>query len=190
MHAGSMGLKQGLMNVVSAGGLTGGTGIRWALVGDGEARRELVEATRVNGLEDVVRFIPLQRDEELSQMFAAADVLLVNQVSRVKDTVIPSKLLTYMAAGRPVLAAVNPGSQGAEIVREADGGRVVAPDDPAALSAAARALATTDAGTLAAFGARNRAYAEAHFDQRKIVAAHEAFMLKMMSARPASAPAV
>lgn len=190
MHAGSMGLKQGLMNVVSAGGLTRGAGIHWVLVGDGEARGELVEATRVNGLEDVVRFIPFQRDEELSRMFAAADVLLVNQVSRVKDTVIPSKLLTYMAAGRPVLAAVNPGSQGAEIVREADAGRVVAPDDPAALSAAARAFATTDAETLAAFGARNRAYAEAHFDQRKIVAAHEAFMLKMMSARPASAPAV
>ena len=56
----------------------------------------------------------------------------------VKDTVIPSKLLTYMAAGRPVLAAVNPGSQAAEILREADGGALVAPEDPEALSAAAR----------------------------------------------------
>ena len=123
-------------------------------------------------------------------MFAAADVLLLNQVSAVKDTVIPSKLLTYMASGRPVLAAVNPTSQAAEIVREADGGVLVPSDDPDALAGAARWFASANAETLAEFGMRNRAYAEAHFDQRKIVAAHETFMLQVINARPASAPAV
>jgi glycosyltransferase involved in cell wall biosynthesis len=123
-------------------------------------------------------------------MFAAADVLLLNQLSTVTNTVIPSKLLTYMAAGRPVLAAVNANSQGAEILREADGGILVAPEDPEALSAAARWFMTQSGETLAAFAARNRAYAEKHFDQRKIVAAHEEFMLKMMGTRAASTAAV
>ena len=190
MHAGSMGRKQGLMNIVHAAGMTAGSRICWVFVGDGEDRAALVEATQSRGLENTVRFIPFQRDDELSAMFAAADVLLLNQLSTVTNTVIPSKLLTYMAAGRPVLAAVNANSQGAEILREADGGILVAPEDPEALSAAARWFMTQSGETLAAFAARNRAYAEKHFDQRKIVAAHEEFMLKMMGTRAASTAAV
>ena len=181
MHAGSMGLKQGLLNVIAAARLTHGTTIHWAFVGDGEMRNELVAATRAHGLEDAVRFVPFQRDDEMSAMFAAAEVLLVNQVRAVKETLIPGKLLTYMAAGRPVLVAANPASQVAQLLREADGGVLVAPEDPEALAAGARSLVAMHPETLAAFGARNRAYAEAHFDQRKILAAHEQFMLERMS---------
>jgi colanic acid biosynthesis glycosyl transferase WcaI len=94
-----------------------------------------------------------------------------------------------MASGRPVLAAVHPASQAADIVRDAAGGVLVAPDDPEALAEAARGLTNANAGVLAELGSRNRAYAEEHFDQRKIVAAHEAFMLKMMTVHHASAPA-
>jgi glycosyltransferase involved in cell wall biosynthesis len=176
LHAGSMGKKQGLMNVVDAAAINAGNRLRWVFVGDGEDKAALVDAVRARGLEDVVRFVPFQRDDELAGMFAAADVLLLNQLRAVKDTVIPSKLLTYMSAGRPVLAAVNASSQGAEILREADGGRLVAPEDPAALAAAAAWFMEQPQEQLRAFGARNRAYAEAHFDQRKILAAHEAFM--------------
>jgi len=190
LHAGSMGRKQGLMNVVSAARLARSADIFWVLVGDGEARYELEAATRAADVGDVVRYVPFQPDELLSEMFAAADVLLVNQLGSVKDTVIPSKLLTYMAAGRPVLAAVNPGSQAAEILREADGGALVAPEDPEALSAAAQWFMTQSREALTAFGERNRSYAEVHFDERKIVAAHEDFMLRMMGARPASAAGV
>jgi putative colanic acid biosynthesis glycosyltransferase WcaI len=190
MHAGSMGRKQGLMNVVSAARLAPSAGMCWVFVGDGEARHELEAATQAADLGGVVRYVPFQPDDMLSGMFAAADLLLVNQLSSVKDTVIPSKLLTYMAAGRPVLAAVNPGSQAAEILREADGGALVSPEDPEALSAAVQWFMAQSQEALTAFGERNRAYAEEHFDERKIVAAHEAFMLKMMGARPASAPAV
>ena len=47
-------------------------------------------------------------------MYADADVLLLNQKASVKDAVIPSKLLTYMSAGRPVIASVD-----AEVKRRA-----------------------------------------------------------------------
>ena len=189
MHAGSMGLKQSLANVVSAAGLTRGTTIYWVFVGDGEARTALVEATRAGGLDNVVRFVPFQPNEALSEMFAAADLLLVNQLGTVKDTLIPGKLLTYMAAGRPVLAAANSASQAAQLLREADGGVLVGPEDPEALAAAARWFAAADPAELAAFGARNRKYAEEHFDHRKVLAAHEEFMLNMIGASPASEPA-
>lgn len=176
LHAGSMGRKQGLLNVVHAAGLTAATRICWVFVGDGEDKGALVEATRALGLDSSVRFVPFQADEEIARMFAGADVLLLNQLAAVKDTVIPSKLLTYMSAGRPVLAAVNASSQGAEILRDADGGRIVAPEDPDALAAAARWFTELPAEQRQAFGTRNRSYAEKHFDQRKTLAAHERFM--------------
>ncbi len=189
MHAGSMGIKQGLMNVVLAARADTAGRVRWVFVGSGETTNELVEAVRRWKLEDRVRFIPFQEQPDMAAMFAAADVLLLNQLAAVKDTVVPSKLLTYMAAGRPVLATVNATSQAAEILREAGGGLVVAPEDPDALARAAAWFAAADAPTLDAFAARNRAYAEQHFDQRKILAAHEAFLLGRIgaAAEPAAA---
>jgi glycosyltransferase involved in cell wall biosynthesis len=71
---------------------------------------------------------------------------------------------------------VNASSQGAEILHEAGGGRLVAPEDPAALAAAAAWFMGLPQEQVSALGTRNRAYAEAHFDQRKILAAHEDFM--------------
>ena len=147
------------------------------------------EAVRAAGLEDAVRFIPFQPENELSEMFAAADVLLVSQLNAVKDTLIPGKLLTYMAAGRPIIAAANPASQAGQLLRQADGGVLVTPENPEALAAAVRNLADADPDVLTAFGARNRAYAERHFDQRRILAAHEEFLLNTIHRRPTSEPA-
>lgn len=183
LHAGSMGRKQGLMNIVAAAARLRDARVCWVLVGDGEARQALVDAVHAARVETTVRFVPYQPDDQLSQMFGSADLLLLNQLRSVKDTVIPSKLLTYMAAGRPVLAAVNAGSQAAEILREADGGRIIAPEDPAALAAAAQEFASQPPDSLASCGARNRAYAEQHFDQRTILAGHEAFLLSTVGAR-------
>jgi glycosyltransferase involved in cell wall biosynthesis len=176
LHAGSMGKKQGLMNVVDAAAAGGNNQVLWVFVGGGEDKAMLVDAVKRRRLDERVRFVPFQRDEEVAAMFAAADVLLLNQLRTVKDTVIPSKLLTYMSAGRPVMAAVNASSQGAEILRDADGGRLVTPEDPQALAAAAAWFMALPPEQLKAYGARNRAYAEAHFDQRTILAAHEDFM--------------
>jgi colanic acid biosynthesis glycosyl transferase WcaI len=177
MFAGSMGLKQGMANVVEAARLLGETepSVRWVLVGDGETRSELEESLRRGGLEDRVRLLPFQPEAAMAQMFAASDLLLLNQLSTVKDTVVPSKLLTYMSAGKPVLAAVNFGSEGAAILREAGGGRVVPPDDPAALAGAVAEMRRSV--HLGQMGAVNRAYAEAHFDEREVLGELERTLL-------------
>jgi len=119
----------------------------------------------------------------MSAMFADADLLLVNQIRAVKDTLIPGKILTYVAAGRPVLVAANTASQAAQLLREADGGLVIAPEDPAALAAAAQWFSTAPADTLASFGVRNRRYAEEHLDQDRILPQEAALMLDGIAGR-------
>jgi colanic acid biosynthesis glycosyl transferase WcaI len=177
LYSGSMGLKQGMTNVVEAARIlkNGNPGIKWVLVGDGESRPILEKLMNDYALAGHVRLLPLQPESEMAAMFSAADVLLLNQVAKIKGTVIPSKLLTYMAAGRPVLAAVNPASQGASLLGESQGGVMVDPENPAALAAAVKQLQTNPTA-LQEMGRRNREYAEKHFDRRRIFAAQEAFL--------------
>jgi colanic acid biosynthesis glycosyl transferase WcaI len=181
MHAGSMGLKQGLSTVIQAAALTRESAIHWVFIGDGEVRSQLIDAARSVGVQQKVHFLPFQPDNALSETFADADVLLVNQVRAVKDTLIPGKLLTYMASGRPVLVAANPESQAAQLLRDAGGGLLIAPEDADALATAARTLSTSGRDTLAAFGARNRTYAEMNFDQQKVLVEQEQFLLQQIA---------
>ena len=135
LWAGSMGVKQGLSNIIEACKLARkhGVSVLWVLVGDGEARRSLEAEIRKFHLEPNIRLLPFQSEDRLSDMFSTADVLLLNQLAAVRNTVIPSKLLTYMAAGLPVLAAVSADSQAAALLRAAEGGVIVEPENPRSL---------------------------------------------------------
>ncbi len=73
-------------------------------------------------------------------LLASSDVLLVPLDRDKSDLSVPSKLYTFMAAGRPILGLASPGSEVAALLRENDCGLVAAPDDPAAIAAAVRAL--------------------------------------------------
>ena len=182
LYSGSMGIKQGLTNVVEAARFLkdGHPMIKWVLVGDGELKPTLQKLVAEYELFEQVRLLPLQAENKMSAMFSCADLLLLNQLREVKDTVIPSKLLTYMASGQAVLAAVNSSSQAAALLREAQGGVIVKPQDPSALALAIKQL-QANRSALPEMGQRNRKYAEKHFDRRQIVRAQEAFLIKIVN---------
>jgi colanic acid biosynthesis glycosyl transferase WcaI len=176
LHAGNMGLKQGLQTVVEAARVTeaSSSGITWMLVGDGEERRRLQESAVRYGLTRL-RFLPLQPNDMVPFMLAAADVCLVVQKATVTDMVIPSKLLTYMASGRPIVASVHPGSATAHRIREADCGLIVPPEDPQSLVEAVERLRAvpTDAQRL---GSNGRAYVEKHFAKQVVLDLYDQFL--------------
>lgn len=182
LYAGSMGLKQGLENVIAAACLVRDRcpSVRWVLVGEGETRTNVERLMVANGLGETVIILPFQPVEQLSAMFAASDVCLLNQRANLTGTVIPSKLLTYMSAGRPVVAAVNDASQGAALLRASGGGRIVAPDSPSALAEAVAGLVAVP-DTRSRMGRANRAYAEEHFDQNKVLPRLEEFARRLSS---------
>ena len=80
-----------------------------------------------------------------------------------------------MAAGLPVLAAVNADSQGAQLLRESGGGVIVEPENPAALIEGLKEL-MRDKKVRQEMGARNRTYAVEHFDRKKVLQAQETFL--------------
>lgn len=135
LHAGNMGFKQGLDNVIAAATHFDDPDIKIVLAGDGNQREHLKHRRAELGA-DNVSFVGSQEWGHYESMLQAADVLIVNQKEAVGDMAFPSKLTSYFAAGRPVVAAVASHSDTAREVEAACAGVVVAPNDPAALAAA------------------------------------------------------
>ncbi|NUP43181.1 MAG: glycosyltransferase, partial [Streptomyces sp.] len=152
LHSGNMGLKQGLEVLVEAARLD--PLLQVVLMGDGNQREEL---RRLAGGLPNLRFAPPADDADFPDVLAAADVLAVTQRASVLDMSVPSKLTSYFAAGRPVVASVAAAGGTAHEVDRSGAGVVVPPEDPRALLDAVRALAD-DPGRADELGARGPVY--------------------------------
>lgn len=140
-------------------------------VGDGPTKARLATLSGELGLKNI-RFLPFQPASVLNDVQATADVGLVTLLSEAGKTSVPSKVLGYLAAARPVIASVAQESDTAIMINEASCGRVTASGDPAALALAIRDLADHRADRIE-MGQRGRAYFEQHFDRLTCVGAYE-----------------
>jgi len=169
LHAGNMGVKQGLDVVLGAAELSrGDTELIYLLVGDGAARPALEAYAAAAALPNV-RFMPLQPHPKFIDLLAAVDVCLITQQRSVADVVFPSKTLTLMAAARPLIASVNSRSEVARVVTEAGAGVVVEPENPQALGRAVEQL-RNEPEERRAMGRRAREYSRTKWEREQILA--------------------
>lgn len=162
VFAGNLGRAQGLPTVVEAAARTADTpGIQWALVGsggEGEATRAEAARRALTNLHLPGRFPP----EAMPGLYARAGALLVTLTpDPLLAGVVPSKLQACLAAGRPILAALD--GEGARVVRDSGAGLVAPAGDAAVLAAQARALYALAQAERDAMGARGRAYFARHY---------------------------
>lgn len=173
LHGGNMGHKQDLDNVLDAADSCGDPTIRVVLAGEGNDRRRLEDRARQLHL-DGVSFLPPQPWGRYEEMLQVADLLLVNQRSSVGDMSLPSKLTSYFAAGRPVVAAVAPDSETAHEIRRAEAGVVVPPGDPKALADALSDL-RRQPRRLAELGANAKRYADDNLSAEVVLREYQRF---------------
>ncbi|HEV2474212.1 MAG TPA: glycosyltransferase family 4 protein [Chthonomonadales bacterium] len=107
--------------------------------------------------------LPFQPFAELPDVLGSADVLISILEPNAGVFSVPSKVLSYTCAGRPLLLAVPPENLAARIVSGAGAGLVVPPLDTAGFIEAAEKL-LTNATLRKECGDKARSYAEAHFD--------------------------
>lgn len=138
LHAGNLGFCGAWQTVVEAARMLNGDGAGFVFVGDGAMRRE-IEAT-ANGC-DAVRFLPFRPAEEVPCVLAAGDVHLVTVRRGLEGVVVPSKLYSILAAGRPVLVLAPENSDAARLVRRAGCGVVADPEDATSVAALVQELA-------------------------------------------------
>jgi len=157
LHAGNMGAKQGLENVVHAARLAAerGSRVRFVLVGDGNRRAVLEQLLESLGGCERLTFVPPLDDNEFRPTLAAADILLVNERPGLAEMCVPSKLTTYFSTGLPVLAATDAGSVTADEIAVSGGGMRIDAGDPEALLNGAERLGA-DAELRAFLGASGR----------------------------------
>ena len=144
------------------------------VVAEGVGADRLAVARDARGLWGL-KLLPLQSVEELPQVLAASDVLVASIDSEAGSFAVPSKVQSYLCAGRPILLAAPRGNLAARTVVRANAGIVVAPDDtPGFLAAAAKLRA--DPELRAELGANGRTYAERVFDLDRIAESFEAVL--------------
>ncbi|WP_336645741.1 glycosyltransferase [Microbacterium sp. USHLN186] len=179
LHAGAMGAKQGLENVVYAAreATRRGSRVRFVLLGDGNQREHLESL----GADPRLDFVDPLPDDRFLDTLAAADVLLANERPGLTEMSVPSKLTTYFATGLPVVAAVDSSSTTHDEVLASGAGPVVAAGDPVALVDAIEAL-DAQPGAAASYGASGRAYRAAHLTSSAAINAFEQTLTQAITA--------
>jgi colanic acid biosynthesis glycosyl transferase WcaI len=154
LYAGNVGFSQSLDMVVQAAERF--PEATFLVNGDGAASVSLHAAAA--HLPNV-RFSGYQPKERVPEVLATGDIHLVPLKAGLGRVSVPSKTYSILAAGRPVLAAIDPGTEVPRMLAQSGGGVSVPPDDLEAFCEALRGLLDDPAGA-AAMGAAGRVWVE------------------------------
>jgi colanic acid biosynthesis glycosyl transferase WcaI len=184
MYAGNVGLSQSLELVLAAAeAWADDPSVAFVINGGGSARPGLeAEAKRLPN----VRFADYQPKERLGEVLATGDIHVVPLKRGLARSSVPSKTYSILAAGRPLLASVDPGTEVDRTVALAGAGVSVPPEDPDAFVAALRGL-VAEPGGAAAMGARGRAFVERWASPAVVAEAYEALFTELS---PSCSPGV
>lgn len=163
-YCGNMGLGHRFGEFLEAARCLGPAGPVWAFTGGGKRRAE-IERFAGEHPEARIQLHPYLAREFLREGLCAADVHLVSLDSGWQGMMVPSKLASIFAAGKPVIFVGGTKNEIARWVAESGGGWVVAENDVEGLLAAI--AQAQDPRERAARGWAARAYAEAHFNPQK-----------------------
>jgi colanic acid biosynthesis glycosyl transferase WcaI len=167
LYAGNIGLTQGFGTILAAAEkLAHVPDLRFVIVGGGARRDWVVDTIRARRMPNVV-LLPYQPRSMVPHIYAGSDVCLVPLKGGMAQDTFPSKVYTIMAAGRGVIASADADSELAWVVRQAECGWVVPPDDARALSETIE-HAYVHRQELRERGKKGRAYVTAHHSRTAI----------------------
>ncbi len=178
MYAGNVGWSQSLDLVVDAAErLADRPDVAFVVNGSGVARDGLAADAARRGLANL-HFVGLQPKWRLPEVLNAADVHVVPLRTGLAKASVPSKLYSILAAGRPIVASVDPGTEVARTVERAGAGVSVPPDDAAAFTAAVAGM--LDAPDRARdMGAAGRRWVEGWASPAAVAEAYEALFVRL-----------
>jgi glycosyltransferase involved in cell wall biosynthesis len=161
-YIGTMGWAHGLETLVAAAEQLRNSQVVFVLVGEGADKARILDLIATKGLTNV-RIVNPQPREKIPAYIASADACLVLlKKTDIFKTVIPTKMLEFMACGRAVILGVE--GQAREIIEEAGAGIAVAPEDAEQLAKAILTLAG-DPQQREVLGARGREHILRYFSR-------------------------
>ncbi len=141
--------------------------VSWIIAGDGRLSSWVKQEVATRGLQEKFEFLGQLPPQDMPELFASADVLLVALRSDpVFALTIPGKLQSYLASGKPVLAMLD--GEGARVVEESGAGMVAPAGDADRLAELALRLAGMQAWELEQMGSQARGYADREFGREML----------------------
>ncbi len=172
--AGVIGYSQDLDVVIESASFIKEEDIVFLIVGDGVEKERLQNKVRMKNLKNVI-FLPMQPKDKYVELLAASDACLVTLHESVKTPVVPSKLLSIMAAARPVIASLPLEGDAPKIIEESGCGICVKAGASKELADAVKSIhSNRQLGQQ--YGERGRRYAEDNFSLKKCVSLYETLL--------------
>lgn len=176
MFAGNIGAAQDFETILSAAEkLREYKDIHWIILGDGRARPWVENQIMARGLSDFVHILGRHPMETMPLYFSLADVMLVTLKSEpIFALTIPGKIQSYMACGRPIVAALD--GEGAKQVNDSGAGLTCPAEDVDGLAAAILEIYKMSREELEAMGRRGIQYCEANFEREMLLTRLEGWL--------------
>lgn len=169
LFAGNIGEAQDFPCILAAAeALKAQSHIRWLIVGDGRMRPWVEQEIQRRRLSRQVVLLGRFPVERMPSFYQRAHALLVTlQDKPIFNMTIPGKLQSYLAAGRPVVAALN--GEGAALIRESGAGYVSAAGDHVGLADAVLRLASLSDGERQAMGRNGKDISVREFHRKAVL---------------------
>jgi len=164
MMAGNLGTAQTLEAIMNVAiNLKDIEEIKWIFVGDGSKKKWLDDYIVANNLQNTVFAAGRYPFVFIPSFFEYADTLLITLRAEFPHlkAVVPSRLQSYMASGKPILGMIDGGA--AEIILEADCGFCVGAENSKALEEVIRTKVMTSKTEFVQKGINGRKYFEENF---------------------------
>lgn len=168
VYGGNVGIAAGVEQVIHALEMIDDPKIHLLIAGGG-ASAEACETLARRTAPGRVHFHRPWQDDETLRVLAAADLLALPTAGAQSRISVPSKLISYLLAARPILGAVESDSEIARIIRVAGAGRVIAPGSSREWASAIVAASQMPEPRRQEIGASGRRYAEKHFTRERAV---------------------
>jgi glycosyltransferase involved in cell wall biosynthesis len=181
MFAGNIGASQDFETIISAAHkLREYKDINFVILGDGRKRTWVENEVSKLHLQDTFHLVGRHSLESMANFFSLADAMLVTlKKDPVFALTIPAKIQSYMACGRPILAALD--GEGARIIRESAAGITCVTEDPASLAAAILKMRTTSDEERLRMGQNGLEYYRCNFDRKMLIGRLEAWMKQLVN---------
>ena len=183
MFAGNVGAAQDFKTIIaSAKKLKEYEDIHWVIVGDGRMREWAENEAKKFGLSNKFHFLGRHPLEKMPAFFSHADALLVSlRKEPIFALTIPAKIQSYLACGRPIIAALD--GEGAKIIDDACAGFTCPAETPEALAQIVLKMYETPKSEREIMGAKGRKYYEANFDRNMLLDKLEGWMRDLVESR-------
>lgn len=142
----------------------GFTNFKFNIIGDGRAKEKFLTKINTYKLNSFFNFVCRKPPEMMPLFFSLTDVLFLSlRKDPIFEITVPSKLQSYMAAGKPILCAID--GEASEIIKDANCGLICPAQDPKKLAEKIIEFILLSSDALEEMGKGSKDYYKKHFNR-------------------------